>query len=71
MVVFVCVCRSPQVLPETAPAPVLNLTRVVMGAIGRSHVILGENIEKNNFRTKNIFIGPIGAGIHGKGIALT
>ena len=54
MVVLVCVCRSPQVLPGTTPAPVLKLTRVVMGAIGRSHVKIGENrwkYRKNNFRS--------------------
>ena len=46
MVVFVCVCRLPQVLPGTAPAPVLKLVRVVMGAIGRAHVKIDNDIEK-------------------------
>ena len=46
MVVFVCLCRSPQALPGTAPASASKLARVVMGTFGRSHVKFDENIEK-------------------------
>ena len=43
---FVCLCRSPQALPGTAPASASKLVRVVMGTFGRSHVKFDENIEK-------------------------
>ena len=46
MVVFVCVCRSPPVLPGTTKAPLLKLSRVVLGTIVRSHMETGENTQK-------------------------
>ena len=33
-------------LPGTTQAPLLKLSRVVMGTIGQSHVKIDENIEK-------------------------
>ena len=46
MVVFVCVRRSPPVLPGTTKAPLLKLSRVVLGTIVRSHMETGENMQK-------------------------
>ena len=46
MVVFVCVCRSLPVLPGTTKAPLLKLSRVVLGTIVWSHMETGENMQK-------------------------
>ena len=56
---FWCVCRSPPLLPGTTKAPLLKLSRVVLGTIVRSHMETGENMQKKKISLQPFFPNPV------------